>query len=275
MPDPSGDERFFFFFAAALTVVGGINFLKTILRRPPIGSARTALKLLLPAAIACMLMIYAVYSKWADPQIRGDNFYTLLFLLGGSAWLVAFRVAMSALGVSIAGDVVEHGNTAAAVAVAGGMLAVGVIYAFSNVGGGPTIWTTLIPAAIASAALAFLWCLIQLIGSTLSDDITIDRDIAGALRLSGALLGCGLILGRAAGGDWLSWDQTWNDMLYFGWPAVLLAVIAGFVHRSLRPTPARLQLPVMTHGLAWGAVFVLFGIVSVALTPHGFDPSKW
>jgi hypothetical protein len=64
-------------------------------------------------------------------------------------------------------------------------------------------------------------------------------------------------------------------MIRFGWPVCLLAVAAGFVHRSLHPTPDSPRQPVLTYGFVPALAYLLIGFVIVALTPHGLTPSNW
>ena len=84
-------------------------------------------------------------------------------------------------------------------------MGVGIVYAFSNIGMGPTIWTTIFPALAATILLVLMWLLIESIGRGVAEAITIDRDVATAFRLAGAMIGCAIILGRAAAGKWVSW----------------------------------------------------------------------
>jgi len=155
------------------------------------------------------------------------------------------------------------------------MLGASVIFALSNVGSGPTIWTTLAPAFVATIALVVVCLVIEVVGGTTVDDIVIDRDLSSGLRLGGALLGAALILGRAAGGEWTSWSQTWIDLAQLSRPIWPLAVVAGLVHRWLRPTPSNPQPLLLVYGVIPTMVLLAAGVVVVGLTPNGFEPSQW
>jgi peptidoglycan/LPS O-acetylase OafA/YrhL len=120
-----------------------------------------------------------------------------------------------------------------------------------------------------------MWLLAESIGGGVAEAITIDRDSATALRLAGATMGCAIILGRAAAGKWVSWDQTWGDLVQFGWPAVILAFAAGVLHRMLRPSAERPQPDRLAHGFVPAIVFVAAGILVVATGKNGFHPSQW
>jgi uncharacterized membrane protein YjfL (UPF0719 family) len=199
MFDFSGDEWFFFLAAAVVSLVGIFRKLAPITSASFRGTKSPA-ALLLASPILGLIVTYAVLQTWSDTDVRGHLDYILLFIVGAAAWMITSLSMMAFLGFSARDDVAERGNLAAAVAIGGAVLAVGFIYAFSNVGSGPTIWTTIAPAFVASLALGAVCLVIELVGRTVADNITIDRDVASGFRLAGALVGSALILGRAAGG---------------------------------------------------------------------------
>jgi hypothetical protein len=229
--------------------------------------------LLLPPALLALTGL--VLGRWADSQVVGHSDYILLFLVGNVAWLVAVWCFMPMLGISIRLDAIDRDNPAAMAAVCGALAGGSIIYALANVGGGPTIWTTIAPALAATVGWVIIWIMMECVAGDLSDAITIGRDTASGLRCGGTLLGCGIILGRAAGGIWISWDQTWADMARFGWPAVVLGLAAALVHRARRPTVAHPTRDVLVDGWLWAIGFVLAASTAVAMSPHGLHPSKW
>jgi hypothetical protein len=184
-------------------------------------------------------------------------------------------LAIKFLGINSRDDAIERDNLAAAVAIGGWLLGASIIYAFSNIGGGPTIWTTIAPASVATAAFGAACLLIQMSGGTTTDDITIDRDLASGLRLAGTLLSAGLILGRAAAGQWTSWSQTWVDLLRYSWPVWPLALLAGVVHRWFRPTPDDPRPNELVFGVVPALGYLLVGMIAVGLAQHGYEPWKW
>jgi len=195
--------------------------------------------------------------------------------VGAVAWLTVADFAIGMFGISSRDDAIERNNLSAALVVAGWLLGTAIIYALSNVGGGPTIWTTLGPACIATIVFAAVFIAITQLGGTTIDDITIDRDLASGLRFAGALLGTALILGRAAGGQWNSWSQTWEDFLRLSWPVLPLVLVAASVHRILRPTPARPRPDALVCGGVPASIFLVAAVIVLKLAPHGFEPSKW
>ena len=68
------------------------------------------------------------------------------------------------------------------------------------------------------------------------ESITIGRDEATGLRAAGFLIGTGLIMGRAAAGDWVSAEATVREFAKVGWPALALTAGAAGLDRILGPT---------------------------------------
>jgi len=264
--DFSGDEILFLLLAAAATAAGIIGWYSPIFRVRARGAAANKLLLILvpPALLATLCF---VLKRWADPKtVVGHWDYITLFLLGGSAWLTAAAWLARVFGISARDDAIERGNRAAAVAVCGALAGAMSLYAWCNVGAGPTIWTTIWPAGVATAAWVILWLLVE-VTTHVSDACAIDRDTASALRLAAWLIGNGWILGRAMAGDWTSWADTYAGFARLGWPAIPLAAVMIVLQRLLRPTPARPRPPVLTAGLAPAGILLLVALLCVAIEP--------
>ena len=257
--DFSGDEALFFFLSAALGVVWALRWYVIVFRATPIGDRGWQRWLLALTPIFCIVILWIVLRNWSDPvAVAGHIDYELLFVAGGLALLAITGWFTSALlGISWRDDALERDNVAAAVTVSGTMLGVTALYAQSNMGAGPTIWTTIFPAAVGLIALLAMWLLLEPIAH-ISETITIDRDVAFALRHAAWLVATGLIIGRAAAGDWHDWPSTYGDMLRLGWPSLALAAFAAVSHRMLRPTPHNPHPSVLTAGLI--PALILIGI---------------
>ena len=70
-----------------------------------------------------------------------------------------------------------------------------------------------------------------------------ERDLGTGIRVGALLLGCGLVFGNAAAGDWISTIDTVVTFFVAAWPALAVAVTAIFVERALGPSgpfPGRL-----------------------------------
>jgi len=63
------------------------------------------------------------------------------------------------------------------------------------------------------------------------------RQAASGLRLGGLLLANGLVLGRAAAGDWRSVEAMAWQLTSLGWPVVALTALAAGAQIALRPVP--------------------------------------
>jgi uncharacterized membrane protein YjfL (UPF0719 family) len=203
--------------------------------------------------------------RWADPRVVGHLDYSILVMLGGGMWIFVAARFLEVLGISIRDDAIERDNLAALVAVFGILSGVGIVYALSNIGTGATIWTTLFPGFVATVALLLIVFFVELTGGSVAEAITIDRDVASGLRLGGAVLGCSMILGHAAAGDWTSWKDTWSDLANRGWPAVLIGIAAGVLQRMLGPTADRPQPGVLKFGVLPATLFVAAGFLVVVI----------
>jgi uncharacterized membrane protein YjfL (UPF0719 family) len=139
--------------------------------------------------------------------------------LGGTTFIFPL------LGVSARDDVVERRNTAASYAVGGALLGVTMCFAGANVGSGPGPEVVFFCAILSTAAFFFLWFVLESIAHP-SEAITVDRDEEAAVRLAGFLVATGILLGGAVAGNWESPSGTLQDFCTFGWPAIVLLIIA-------------------------------------------------
>jgi len=275
MFDFSGDEALFLLFSAAMTVGGLFALYAPLLTIPLLG--RSSARRLALRVLPLLLLIFTgfVLHRSADPQVARHADYMLLFLLGNTTWLTAVAALLPLAGISIRLDAIDRDNPAAAAIACGALSGASISYALANVAGGPTIWTTVAPAFVATAAWGVIWIMIECIGGDVAEAITIGRDTACGIRSGGVLLANGIILGRAAGGAWISWDQTWSDLASFGWPTVALGLVAAIIQRNCLPTVSHPTRDVLRNGWLWAVGFVLIAMSLVLLTPHGRHPSQW
>jgi hypothetical protein len=251
MWDFSGDEWLFFLAAAFVAAVGAIKWYAPLVRVSTLGQGQGSRVALAVVPPLCLALVYVVLQKWADPvSVAGHFDYVLLFLVGGAAWLFVTGVwCVPLAGLSVRNDAVERENTAAVVAACGAIIGITLAYAQCNIGTGPTIWTSLVPAFFATLGVFAAWLIAEAAGGGIAEAVTVDRDTASGIRLAALVAACGAILGRAMAGDWTDWRSTFVDFAALGWPAVVLAVAAGWLHRRLRPTPQRPQPAVMPFGI--------------------------
>ena len=177
-------------------------------------------------------------------------------MAGGAAWLAVVTAALPLVGIVAPDDAVEAKNPAGVMTLCAAWVGAMLCYAGGNVGEGPTIWTTFLPAAAATGALLFTWCIIEACART-SEAITIDRDAASSLRLSGWVIGAGLVLGRSVTGDWVSWEGTWSDFARQAWFVVPMAGAVVLMQRLWRPRSTRPVYPPIVFGILPGLSLML------------------
>lgn len=258
-----GDEVVFMLIAAGITFFGCVFWYTRLLGSPVLGRRPPFFTSLILTPPACMLVLLWVLLKWSDPVVANDIRYIGLFLFGGGAFLTLAMMIMRLLGVHRQIDVLQQRNPAAALVTIGCMFGVILAYSLANIGVGPTIWTTIGPAILATASFFLLWALIELI-SRVSEAITIERDVASGLRLAAFLIVAGLILGRAVAGDYQSAEATMRDFFKQAWPVLPLSITVGILQRVLRATPRLPQPPAFSHGLVPAILYALFAAGWVA-----------
>jgi hypothetical protein len=263
--DFSGDEVLFFLVAGIVALVTTVRWYYFIGRTKTFRPSTAHLVLaILPPVLVIFLLV--VLSTLADPvYVAGKLDYTLLFTAGGIAWMFVAAAAFALLGVNARDDALERGNRAATFVIAGGMIGVMFAYAGSNVGNGPTIWTTLVPAFVATLALLVAWGALETLTDT-AEAITIERDPAAGIRVGTFLACAGLICGRAMAGDFdegAGYAGTFREFVMAAWPLVLFVVAMVLVHHFTRPTPTRPNPSVAAAGIIPAAAIVAATIAYV------------
>lgn len=264
--DWSGDEFLVGVVATGVAAFTLLPLMGDLLCVQSFGRPAGGRRVVLAGLLAGVGLSVPVLLWWADPvHVVGYLDYTLLFLVGAAAW-VGFvgRVALPCVGLSIRDDVSERGNPAAAVVVAAALLGAGLIYALANVGGGDTIWTTLLPAAAATGNWLGLWLLLAA-ATGVSDRVAIDRDPAAAARLAAYLLASAAILGASMAGDFAGYEQASGDLVWFGcWPTGAGWVLAIVAERRHQPAPSRPVGRVTTDALPTVVGQVVLAVAAIA-----------
>lgn len=242
------DEGLALVVSVALTIVFIVRWYGPLLTVTPLAGG-WAWRLVLGALpVPCLIGLQFILIHYAAHEVREQGEYDVLFIAGGVAWLCLATASFGLMGVIARDDAIESRNPVAIVAVSGAWLGVMICYGAANIGEGPTVWTTFVPAAAATASLMALWMLLTAT-TGISEAITVDRDIASGMRLGGFMIAGGFVLGNAVAGDWHSWDGTWHDFIVQGWPVVVLAIAAGVLQITWRPTSERPVHPVGLRGL--------------------------
>ncbi len=81
------------------------------------------------------------------------------------------------------------------------------------------------------------------------DKITINRDNSSGIRLAGYLIGCGLILGRAVAGNWISTSETVGSFFKYGWPVIFLLMVALAGEPHYRASRLKVTNVIWLHGI--------------------------
>ena len=251
----SGDEVVILVISAILALMfWGTWYIKPALVRH-VGRRPSRRWLLQVTPIAAAALLWVVLRNAASYDVRDDPRYLAFYLVLGAAWVGLFMRSLVLAGISTRDDVVERANGSAAIVVAGAMLALTLCYAGGNVGDGPGWWVVVFAAGLSTLALYAAWMLLEM-ATGVSDVVTVDRDGSAALRLAGFLVACGLILGRAVAGDWVSVEDTVRDFALVAWPVLALVAAAALVERTLRPTPETPRPALLPYGVMPGLAYV-------------------
>lgn len=211
------------------------------------------------APLACASLLYGVLRQWSAEDVRTDAAYMLFYMVIGAAWMGVVHKQLPLYGLSARDDVLERGNEAAGWVCIAALLGGTCCFAGANVGNGPGWWVVLFSAWLSTSSLFILWWLIH-VGCGLAEKVTVERDPAAGLRAAGFFVGCGLILGRAVAGDWVSAAATTADFLRMAWPALVLAGAVVAVERSCAPVINQGGVALFYRGYLPAFVYVASGV---------------
>lgn len=263
----SPDEIAVVVFSGVVALARWASWYVTPMKISRLGIRAASRRVMALAPIASAVVLFLVLRTLASFDVRDDARYLLFYMLLGAAWVGLVTTFLPLVGISARDDVIERGNPGAASAIAGAIVGATLCYAGGNVGDGPGWWVVVFAAALATAPWFALWLALDGV-SGVGDAITIDRDRASGVRLAGFLIACGLILGRAVAGDWVSIIATVNDVLVVGSPTLVLLGLAALVERSSRPTLSRPQPGIAMFGMLPAVAYVVAAVAYVlALGP--------
>jgi hypothetical protein len=219
------------------------------------GNWRTVVGL---APVAAFSVVLAALMTLAASDVRTAPVYIAFYLVIGAAWVFYATLAMSWFGISVRDDAVERRNPAAAILIICAMLSHAIIFSGANVGDGPGWWVVLITGTLAAGSWFILWFLIEMFCDA-HEVITVNRDVAAAIRLGGLMLAMAVVLARAAAGDWVSLPETLVDF-QVAWPAPLLAIVGILIERSAGRSGVWLSVVL-------AIAYVSLGVAAVAASP--------
>jgi hypothetical protein len=207
------------------------------------------------APILCFAGLFAILRCFAASDVRDAPVYLLFYEVMGLAWIGALALLISWWGISMRDDVVERRNPAAASMLTGALAGVTLCFAGGNIGNGPGWWVVVFAAVLSTGGLLLVWLIVET-AERVAERVTIDRDRSTGVRVGCFLTACGLILGRAVAGDWISVEQTFVDFVSMAWVVVVLAVIEIIIGRSSRPDPRHPEISLMAAGLVPGVLYL-------------------
>jgi hypothetical protein len=232
----SGDETFVMIFGVVVALFTWPRWYRQLLGATRFSAPDSGRALVAWVPLICAAVLTYVLFTMASSDVVGA--YIWMYLLVGAGWLGLCAQALPWIGLSAVDDVGERGNGAAAWAVSGALLAMMFCFAGGNVGDGPGWWVVIFAAALATAGLALSWLLLDAIARVV-DAITIERDVAAGLRCGAFIAAAGLVLGRAAAGDWVSAGATVRDFAAIAWPVLPATIGAAIVERMLRASTSQ------------------------------------
>jgi uncharacterized membrane protein YjfL (UPF0719 family) len=228
--------------------------------QPPIMAA-----IVTPILSLAVLLLVLVTAASAD--VRDSATYCTFYVALGAAWIGLVNRFDTVNGLNASDDVIERRNPAAALAWCGALLGHMLAFAGSNIGDGPGWWVVLFTAFLANGTVLLTWTAFETMTNA-ADEITIERSPGAGLRLGGLLTAVGLIAGRAAAGNWISAEETFNDFVHAAWPVVLLvmgAIIAEKMVRSFAPSRGR---ALFTSGFLPAAIFLCCALIWILHLGH-------
>ncbi len=214
-----------------------------------------ASRLLILAPAISAAVIGFVLGRFAASDVISDLNYILLYFGLGILWLRVAEWVFRYLGISAEYDVTERGNMAALVAYTGGLLGVALCYSGGNIGEGPGAEVVIFSAGLATVGFFVFWFLLSMV-TEIDYTVTVDRDMAAGVRMGGALLAAGLILGRSVVGNWVSYEATVSDFLVYGAPVVLLFFLAIILERFAKPTVEDPAPSPLLYGLLPAVIYI-------------------
>lgn len=214
--------------------------------------------------VARASMLFAAFWFWFVLQTGAASdivgFYTLMYALMALAVLLYAGFRFPIVGVYYPADVLERGNLAAGLTLAG--FALGTAFAFGGAltGEGPGWWVVVVFFFLAYWELRGNMTLVARLGS-LDEEMRLERDVSAGALLGAIGLASGLVSGRAAAGDFHGWGADLPDYARRLWPLLVIALVGALAGAWSRFSERKAQVR-----LATGGALVLGGFLYYFLT---------
>jgi hypothetical protein len=137
-------------------------------------------------------------------------------------------------------------------------------FAGGNIGDGPHWGVVLMCALLSSGSLVAIVALFRRLAGS-EDALTIEHDVAAAIRMAAFMVSCGAILGIAVAGDWVSVGATVRDFMWLAWPAVVILVAALGMERLFRSSREVPRPSIWLAGIVPGLVMLSISAATVAV----------
>lgn len=278
-------ERPVFFVSAGLAVLLAVAYFPLVRNRMWGVEANPGLGLVRLSCLLAMAWFVWVLGHGADAGIFG--FYTWLYVALAAACLLLMGIWRPMLGLWYIGDVVERGNLAAAITLAGFLL--GTAFAFGGALTGQDLscapprdaldvctelrtwdpgtsygyggwYVVLVFFLLAYIELRASMALVHRLSGDLDTQVRLDRDPSAGILLAGVAVASGLVAGRAAAGDFLGWGDGLRDYFARLWPLALIPAVATLAGRISMYSAAPMRPRALTAALlvaGGGAYYVL------------------
>jgi len=271
--------------AGILTVLGFVRFFplgrnRALAFAPNPGLGVVRLSLLFSAAWFLIVFLHG-----ADANVEGG--YILLYVALACACLFWGSYARPILSIYGPADVLERGNLAAALVLAGFTLGTALAFGGALTGDDASCAGERLASAKCQAIAAatpefpagsvgeggwhvvlvfFLLAYVELrasialvdrLGGGLADQARLDRDLSAGVLLGAVAVAAGSVAGRAAAGDFLGWSEAWSDYWARLWPLALVPLAGAVVGWLTTGRPYRVSmrsaasLALVAAGAAW------------------------
>jgi hypothetical protein len=219
------------------------------------------------APVVSAVLMFLVLKIWASHDVRDAPQYLMMYTLMGGAWVGVVTIVMFPwMGLHFVHDAIERRNLPSALAIGSAIIGFTLAFAGGNIGDGPGWWVVVFSSGLATGTLASCWFALSQ-GANMADEISVDRDMAAGVRLSGFLIAGGVICGRGAAGNWVNVGATIADFLSVAWTIIPLLAVTWLFDYIGSPTPERPKPDAALYG-GVPAVFCM-GAAIVVVTMWG------